>query len=603
MPERTGPTLASVPELLELIGRHLALPDLACCTLTCRLWHHTLSPLLWETFDDSLYGWPRIMLELASEPDTGRRNKAWVDALFSKYGHHIRNLRVRQCYTVLAAIECGRCTQLVSLQSFDFAEGLTAMAKGGGSGWCLETTKVAIPTIVGNAIEVQPLGRWISEAARDRNVTTARRFWMLLYLNSSTLRSLRLDHSLRTLCTLPSFDLLDKILSGLQNLEELSNTMYPMDVDVILQQIPRLHSISGCLKQDTSSVAFTNVRFFNASMGMDPSAVRHYLAKFPNLDCLCLERLLPPPSTHHHQQQPIAVQDNIDSVSFQLSEIRITLDVTDQFTRVVLSWLPHLRHITLKWLYEDMAHCIVTYCRELETFRQVENESGNRFTGATDAALVLLQGCPKLKVLDLWQSQVRTKALLASPPWVCEKLETLRCAITGVSRFTQQDMKALSDLYMSGSHKNVFLTKQVRNALKMNRETMGQQQRILERLANLTHLKVLELAIRRPKNYGRRPEEDPLYVEQYSDTLGLSLASGLGQLAALKDLEMFGFEGCNHEIDKPELDWMVKSWPRLRAMRGLQQTGVLTSEFERHKTRLRSYMQQIRPDIQQQGSK
>lgn len=398
---------------------------------------------------------------------------------------------------------------------------------------------------------------------------------------------------------------MDKILSGLQNLEELSNTMYPMDIDVILQQIPRLRSITGYPKRDTSSAVFNNVRFFDASMKMDLSTFRHYLAKFPNLDCLCLEGLIPSPSTHHQQQQPIAIQDNINSVSFQISEIRITLDgLHDHLTRIVFSWLPHLRHITLKRLYESIAHTIATYCKELETFRQLENEDddyANRLS--TDTALVLLQRCPKLKVLDLYQSRIRAESLLASPPWVCEKLETLRCVITGVSRLSAPDMKILNDLYVSGSSKNIFLTKQDRNALKISWETMGQQQRILERLAKLTHLKVLELASKRPNNNRLRPEEKHLCVDYFSDTLELTLASGLGQLAALKDLEMFGFEGCDHEIYKPELDWMVKSWPRLRAMRGLQPNGVLTSNLEMRKTKLRSYMQQIRPDIQQQGDK
>ncbi|KAG9064992.1 hypothetical protein KI688_002311 [Linnemannia hyalina] len=572
MPKGSGPSLASVPELLELIGRHLNLPDLARCSLTCRLWHHTLSPLLWETFDDSLYNWPRIMLALYSETDTGRRQKAWVDALFSKYGHHIRTLRVRRYYTVLVASECGGCTRLVSLQSFDFAEELRAVAKESGSGWCLESTKTVIPTIVENAIGVQSSRGWRSEAAKDRDVTTARRFWMLLYLNSSTLRSVRLDKSLSTLCTLPSLDLLDKILSGLQNLEKLSNTMYPMDADVVLQQIPSLRSITGCPKRDTSSVVFNNVRFFDVSTRMDPLTFRHYLTKFPNLNCLCLERLV----THHQQQQPIAVQDNNNNVSFQLSEIRFTLD----------SWIDNPTRLV-----------------ELETFRQLENEDVFLAGPTTDTALILLQGCPKLKVLDVYQSQLRAESLLASPPWVCEKLEALRCMITGVSRLSTQDMKILNDLSVSGSSRNVFLTEQDRNALKTDRETMGQQQRILARLANLTHLKVLELASKRPKDNRQRPDEDHLYVDHFSDTLELTLASGLGQLAALKDLEMFGFEGCNHEIDKPELDWIVKSWPRLRAMRGLRQTSVLTSRFETRKTELRAYMQQIRPDIQQQGGK
>ncbi|KAF9332661.1 hypothetical protein BGZ91_011620 [Linnemannia elongata] len=602
MPKGTSPSLASVPELLEVIGRYLTPPDLARCALTCRLWHHTLSPLLWETFDDSLYSWPSIMLALNSETDAGRQLKAWVDALFSKYGHHIRTLRVRHYYTVLVASECGGCTRLVSLQSFDFAEGLSK-AQESGPGWCLETTRTVVPTVVESAIGVE-LSSWRSEADKGRYLTTARRFWMLLYLNSSTLRSLRLDKSLSKLCTLPSFDLLDNILTSLQNLKELSNTMYPTDVDRLLQQIPSLRSITGCPKRDTSSAVFNNVRFFDALMGMDLLTIRHYLTKFPNLDCLCLERLIHRRSMSQQQQQPIVDQDDINNVSFQLSEIRFTADdFTHNHSRLLFSWFPHLRHITLDRLNEYIAHIIVTYCRELETFRLLEKKEVFLCTLSADAAFVLLQGCPNLKVLDVYESQIRAESLLASPPWVCKKLETLRCLITGVSRLSEEDITTLNNLSVTGSNKNVFLTKQDRHALKTARETMGHQQRILERLAELKHLKVLELGFKRRKHHQYGRKEDYLYVDHYSDTLGLNMASGLGQLAALKNLEMFGFEGCYHEIDKPELDWMIKSWPRLRAMRGLGQNGVSTSRFEMRKTELRSYMQQIRGDIQQLGGK
>ncbi|KAG0322806.1 hypothetical protein BGZ97_003745 [Linnemannia gamsii] len=552
MPTRTGPSLASVPELLEFIGHHLTLPDLARCTLTCQLWHQALSPLLWQTFDDSLYGWPRIMSALYSEAATGQRDKAWLDALFSRYGHHIRTLRIRWHSTVLAASACGRCTQLISLQSFNFRESLTA-----GQGKCLD--------------------------------------------------SIRLDMSLSYLYAPRSFDPLDKILSGLLNLVELSNTLYPMDVNLILQQLPSLRSINGAFKLDTSSISFNNIRYFEATMPLNPLTFRQCLVKFPNLDCLCLERLLPlpHPTTHNQQQQQqIVVQDNYHSISYQLQELRFTksdYSPTLETLQQVLFWLPHLRHITLTTLYKSTADMLVAYCKELESFRLLEDKGFYHATSSFDASLVLLQGCPKLKVLDAVQHQIRAETLLASPPWVCDRLETLRCLIVGVSRLLPQDMKILNDLFVLRSSKNVFLTKQDRNALQMSRNTMGQQQQVLERLASLTHLKVLELAFKQPRDHLRRYGDKNPYVGYFTDTLELTLDSGLGKLAALKDLEMFGFEGCNHLIDRSELDWMIKSWPRLRAMSGLRQNGLLTSSFEMRKADLRSYMRQIRSDIQQHG--
>jgi hypothetical protein len=521
------------------------------------------------------------MSALYSEAATGQRDKAWLDALFSRYGHHIRTLRIRWHSTVLAASACGRCTQLISLQSFNFRESLTA-----GQGKCLDVTTIAIPTIVEDAIGSQLSRSWISENGKKGDLVTAKLFWTLLHLNSSTLQSIRLDMSLSYLYAPRSFDPLDKILSGLLNLVELSNTLYPMDVNLILQQLPSLRSINGAFKLDTSSISFNNIRYFEATMPLNPLTFRQCLAKFPNLDCLCLERLLPlpHPTTHNQQQQQqIVVQDNYHSISYQLQELRFTksdYSPTLETLQQVLFWLPHLRHITLTTLYKSTADMLVAYCKELESFRLLEDKGFYHATSSFDASLVLLQGCPKLKVLDAVQHQIRAETLLASPPWVCDRLETLRCLIVGVSRLLPQDMKILNDLFVLRSSKNVFLTKQDRNALQMSRNTMGQQQ---------------------PRDHLRRYGDKNPYVGYFTDTLELTLDSGLGKLAALKDLEMFGFEGCNHLIDRSELDWMIKSWPRLRAMSGLRQNGLLTSSFEMRKADLRSYMRQIRSDIQQHG--
>ncbi|KAF9080250.1 hypothetical protein BGX23_002407 [Mortierella sp. AD031] len=96
---------------------------------------------------------------------------------------------------------------------------------------------------------------------------------------------------------------------------------------------------------------------------------------------------------------------------------------------------------------------------------------------------------------------------------------------------------------------------------------------IFDRLASLTRLKHLDLGYenRNPWEYklghyyAADDENEYLaYDGPAFDTLELTLESGLGRLAALKDLEMFGFECVNHRIGRAELDWMAKSWPKLK---------------------------------------
>ncbi|KAF9082117.1 hypothetical protein BGX23_012790 [Mortierella sp. AD031] len=107
MTDTTRPNIASVPELVETIGFHLTVPELARCAQTCRLWNQALTPLLWETFDDRSYGWPRILSMLDSDETKGQQDKTWLDSLFAKYGHHIRTLRFEWHSTVAAAFDYG----------------------------------------------------------------------------------------------------------------------------------------------------------------------------------------------------------------------------------------------------------------------------------------------------------------------------------------------------------------------------------------------------------------------------------------------------------------------------------------------------------------
>ncbi|KAG0264728.1 hypothetical protein BGZ95_003531, partial [Linnemannia exigua] len=539
-----GPSLLSIPELLELIGYHLTIPQLARCSVTCRLWHQTLTPLLWETFDDSRFRWPEILAALNSEAALGRLDKPWLDELFLKYGYHIKALRVQWHETVLVATECGRCLQLVSLQVLDFKRATT---ERGTQGWEPET--VPIPSIVEDAIrpKLRPL---VPEPSQNMDLKTIRRFWSLVYHNSSTLRSLHLDSSLSKLCSPSSDGLLDTILGKLKNLVELSNLLYPVKLDLMLQQLPYLQSIRGSFVDDKSTTLFTNLRILESMTSLDPPTVRLYLQKFPNLDSLALDKLAEAPrtTTHFHLQQQQAGTANVQENNFtyplkQFHYKSLRGFLYGNSAKVVLTWVPYLTHVTLNILILETAQYLAKQCKLLESFCQVRDEDNFNSSYITDTVLKLLGACPNLKVLDAIQHRITAQALLYNPPWVCHGLEIFRCQIVGVSRLSESDVKALRDLPSSGSSANIFLTTQQRSVLRLDRMTMGQQQSILERLSRLTRLKVLEVSFKKYKGPGRPTQEDVTYVDYILDTLELTLDSGLGQLASLKDLEMFGFEG------------------------------------------------------------
>lgn len=81
------------------------------------------------------------------------------------------------------------------------------------------------------------------------------------------------------------------------------------------------------------------------------------------------------------------------------------------------------------------------------------------------------------------------------------------------------------------------------------------------------------------------------------DCLELTLKTGLGLLAPLVNLEMFGFLGIDHRMDKPELEWMAVHWRRLKTMRGLTDGHAPRSAHDERIAALKEYMVQLRPGV------
>ncbi|KAG0265938.1 hypothetical protein BGZ95_003168 [Linnemannia exigua] len=125
-------------------------------------------------------------------------------------------------------------------------------------------------------------------------------------------------------------------------------------------------------------------------------------------------------------------------------------------------------------------------------------------------------------------------------------------------------------------------------------------------VSSLTRLKHLDLGyesrypwtFKSEETYERKGVEYVRYPDNKTfDTLELSLESGLDRLGALKNLEMFGFECLNHRIGRKELDWMAKSWPRLRMMYGLDKERLYKIEHDEERAALKEYFEELRPDV------
>lgn len=87
------------------------------------------------------------------------------------------------------------------------------------------------------------------------------------------------------------------------------------------------------------------------------------------------------------------------------------------------------------------------------------------------------------------------------------------------------------------------------------------------------------------------------------DTMELTLASGLDRLGALERLEVFGLSNLDHRIQEAELEWMAKTWPRLRVMCGMHYTNILVSVDCEVTAGLRKTMQVLRPEVKHEQTK
>ncbi|KAG0226734.1 hypothetical protein BGW41_004087 [Actinomortierella wolfii] len=189
-------------------------------------------------------------------------------------------------------------------------------------------------------------------------------------------------------------------------------------------------------------------------------------------------------------------------------------------------------------------------------------------------------------------------------PWACMGLERLACRIVGVDRLTPEEEIVASQILKPG-YSATLSAEETLIVQKFNR-CCAQYHGVYNALARLTRLKHLDLgyenrypwAFKGGMYYTGDDGEEYLYYDgPIFDTLELSLKSGLGRLATLKDLEMFGFECLNHKIGTAELDWMAKSWPKLKLMYGLDRERLMDIEHCKRRAALKEYFQKIRPDV------
>ncbi|KAG0282887.1 hypothetical protein BGZ96_012739 [Linnemannia gamsii] len=162
----------------------------------------------------------------------------------------------------------------------------------------------------------------------------------------------------------------------------------------------------------------------------------------------------------------------------------------------VIPWIPHLKEITIKKrVLTAIANALVSQCQKLEVFRQKDDTIPvNCYQSALEQRnflLVILQGCPKLRVFDAIHHRIDAKQL-TEKPFAYEGLETFRCQVVGLERLSK-DAASMFGRITEISAAGRDTTGVAETINKMAGRLQEQQIKIFDQFARLTRLTTLDL--------------------------------------------------------------------------------------------------------------
>lgn len=616
--------IVKLPEILIRIGQILAPPDLLSCVQVCRLWNLIFIAYLYRTLDDSKHSWPTIMSEYDSEETVGKKDEKWIRNVFAKHGHLVRHFSVSWTQLIDCAYDVGTFTQLHSIST----SCIGAKRSMGGElnlkhrmglteheGWpsyasrCRESIQGALlsPFFAG-ALKPASAG-WNTAREQEQNWETMQKF-LLLVSHNPGLRKLHLDPTLKNLAGIQDMECIYRILRVLPELTTFDNSLLHVNLNCLLESAPKLHTFNFAVTINSTNLrlksSYQQLRSLNVENFMNSRTFFTLLSHLSNLVHLSFHGF------DIHSDFCLDGHKILNDTPSRLQVLRFhsQTNIQDHYiAEHVLPWLPSLTEFRIDQLTSTIAQAIVRHCPLLEIFEAVNDESlHEEYTNApleTDTASILFSGCPCLKVFDGIHHEIDAEKMMTLPI-VCQDLMVFRCQIRGVPRLTLAEQ-----ISIMAPESSISTWKDDQEAAfrKMDR-SRDVQQRVLDRLASLTHLRTIDLGFEYrdldaffghgSSGWKKAAQGNYDYGSPFADTLELSLASGLDRLETLTELEVFGFESLDHRIGSAELAWMASHWPRLKVLRGIHEDNKkLRVKFfaDNHKEELRTYMLTLRSSV------
>ncbi|KAF9088364.1 hypothetical protein BGX23_007413 [Mortierella sp. AD031] len=111
--------LSQIPEIMLQIATHLDVEDFYACLQVCRLWHTVFTPFFWDSIDDDVWPWSKLLKRLSTDRPQPKNANPRADlfrALLLKNRDHVRHLSIH--FDSLEIAFDTNFTQLTSLHVF-----------------------------------------------------------------------------------------------------------------------------------------------------------------------------------------------------------------------------------------------------------------------------------------------------------------------------------------------------------------------------------------------------------------------------------------------------------------------------------------------------
>ncbi|KFH74136.1 hypothetical protein MVEG_01349 [Podila verticillata NRRL 6337] len=260
--------------------------------------------------------------------------------------------------------------------------------------------------------------------------------------------------------------------------------------------------------------------------------------------------------------------DRVESSALALSVqfVRISLKHVQVEESIRIFWrtIPNLTEVSLGASNPSLLAALAQFCPALQRV-----DMGTMCTwwkngiSCSYAVSELLRSCSDLRSLKGDGLAIGPRAIRDGCAWVCHKIEVLHLDITGFADEISETH--FGDDNNDDEEGKYFLQHVVYDQLAQLTRLRSLDMSIACSYSDLPRLCVMQLM--RSHQCLRHPVNEDAEIPM--DTLQFTLASGLGRLSSLSQLEELGIRGVDHRIWKEELLWMHVHWPRLKCIRGV----------------------------------